>query len=582
MKASRKAYRLGALDWVVTIAGLLQSASAAPQYLVHRLSAEHARPAAWSRTKCGSPSKTPQSDIITSWGAQVTPDSVVAGFGYPRPQLTRDEASTFTSLNGLWELQLANGHVDATTGAGTFDDPLPFGVTLNQTILVPFPYESCLSGAFAWPTYSKFLFYRLLFDAPAGAARGLNTLLHFGAVDYNASVFLNGAFVTNHVGGYDAFSADVTPFLRPTSNELVLAVFDPSDQGVQPHGKQRISAISNPSGDTYTPSSGVWQSVWLESVPALHVSSLRLRADTRRLFLTVSTPPGAGPALVSGAASFGGAQVATFAGAAFAEIVVEIPMPNLWSMDAPNLYDLVVNVTEPSTGVTDTVGSYFGMREVTLMQYTLPKSSAVGSRPAINGNFSFLAGWLDQSWWPDGEYTAPSDDALAFDVQAVKNFGLNMIRLHQKVNPERWYYVADRLGVAILQDAVQKYGGASNATREPFLSDLKNMIDGRYNHPSIIQWEVFNEGDCVGVFPDVAAVVKWVQDYDPSRLVDTNSGGPGNDLHVGSVNDIHTYPWPGSPDTTATQWALVGEFGGIGSFTQVHNADFTPTLSSTP
>jgi beta-galactosidase/beta-glucuronidase len=456
---------LGARALFLAATAAASAGAPAPTYLVHRLSAEHARPAAWTRTKCGSPSKSPQSDIITSWGAQVTPDSVVEGFGYPRPQLTRDEAtSTYTSLNGLWEFSLANGHIDTTTGAGTFDDPLPFGATLNQTILVPFPYESCLSGAFAWPAYSKFLFYRLLFDAPAGAARGLNTVLHFGAVDWNASVCVNGAFVTNHVGGYDAFSADVTPFLKPTSNELVLAVFDPSDQGVQPHGKQRISAIPNPSGDTYTPSSGVWQTAWLECVPALHISSLRLRADTRRLFITVSTPPGAGPALVSGAASFGGAQVATFAGAAFAEIVVEIPAPHLWSMDAPNLYDLVVNVTGPSTGVTDSVGSYFGMREVSLMQYTLPKSSAIGSRPAINGNFSFLAGWLDQSWWSDGEYTAPSDDALAFDVQAVKTFGLNSVRLHQKVNPERWYFAADKLGVAILQDAVQKYGGASNAT----------------------------------------------------------------------------------------------------------------------
>jgi len=165
----------------------------------------------------------------------------------------------------------------------------------------------------------------------------------------------------------------------------------------------------------------------------------------------------------------------------------------------------------------------------------------------------------------DGEYTAPSDEALAFDLQIVKDVGMNMIRLHQKVNPQRWYWWADSLGIVILHDMVQKYGGSSPATVEPFMQELKDMIDGRGNHACIVQWETFNEGDCVKQF-NATAVVEWTKAYDPHRLVDTNSGGPANNLHVGDVNDIHSYPYPGKPAPSATQYAMIGEFGGIGTF----------------
>jgi len=190
-------------------------------------------------------------------------------------------------------------------------------------------------------------------------------------------------------------------------------------------------------------------------------------------------------------------------------------------------------------------------------------------RPVLNGKFLFLAGWLDQSFWPDGQYTAPTDDALAFDLKAVKMFGLNVVRLHQKVNSERWYYYADRLGIVILQDMIQKYGGATQATVNPFLQDLKAMITGLYNHPSIVQWTVFNEGDCVGSF-DVRSTVKFAQGFDNTRLFDTNSGGPGNDIHIADVNDIHTYPWPGDPKPSNTQYAMLGEYGGVGAFVSGH------------
>ena len=612
---------------------------------MHALSAAHRRPAAWQRTKCGSPSSNPPADIITQWGATVTPAN--AHTEYPRPQMTRDAATTAVIANGLWEFQLGNGHTGPNK-EGIFDDAVPFGVTLNQTILVPFPLEACLSGAFAWPLYSKFLWYRLVFDAPFPSVAGGATLLHFGAVDWNTTVYLNGAVVGNHLGGYDAFSFDVTAMLKPAGNELILAVFDPSDDGYQVNGKQRISAIPSPGGDTYTPSSGIWQTVWMESVPAaLHVSSLAVRGSMDHLHLTVNTEPNV-PGRVNGTIWFAGAAVATFDGDTFVELFVPVPSPQLWSPDTPNLYQLTITVTEPSTGNTDTVGSYFGMREVALLNFTSPPTPPrgplvgmdnsggdmpgmpvnVGSdynlcwalcnktagcaawaygvpscggsgaqaqcwlkavveayssnacrvsgdqgtpggpavRPAINGQFKFLTGFLDQSWWSDGEYAAPTDDALRFDLQIVKDLGMNVIRLHQKVNPQRWYYWADTLGVAILHDMVQKYGGATAQTVPSFLTEFKAMVDGVGNHPSIIQWEVFNEGDCWNAFPSVPEVVAWIKAYDPHRLVDTNSGGGANDLHIADVNDIHSYPWPGSPSPSATQYAMVGEFGGIGTY----------------
>ena len=405
----------------------------------------------------------------------------------------------------------------------------------------------------------------MLFDAPFAAG---STLLHFGAVDYNATVYLNGKQVgATHLGGYAAFGFDVTSSLRATGNELIVAVYDPSNMGFQVNGKQRISAIDKPGGDTYTPSSGLWQTVWLENVPtAIHVGQLKLRADMRALFLTVLSEPPTTPGFVNGTIVDPlGAVVATFSGASLAEIVVPVPNPMLWHPSAPNLYTLSVTVTEPSTGLSDTVGSYFGMREIGKANFTTSSGASV-LRPTINGDFTFLSGFLDQSWWSDGEYTAPTDDALKFDLQIVKDLGMNMIRLHQKVNPQRWYWWADSLGVVILHDMVQKYGGATQQTVAPFMAELKDMIDGVGNHPSIIQWETFNEGDCVGQF-NATAVVEWTKSYDPHRLVDTNSGGPANNLHVGDVNDIHSYPYPGKPSPSETQVAMVGEFGGIGTYT---------------
>jgi beta-galactosidase/beta-glucuronidase len=424
----------------------------ADEFFVHQHSRSARRAAAWKRTTCGSPASNPPADIITSWGATVTPNSVLPE--YPRPQLVRGApapgpapADTWLNLNGLWEHELGNG----------WADPVPFGRTLNNTILVPFPLEACLSGAFAWPAYSYFFWYRLVFDAPFDSQS--STLLHFGAVDYNTTVYLNGAAIGTHNGGYAPFYFDVTSSLKPTGNELILQVYDPSDRGFQVNGKQRITAISHPGGDTYTPSSGIWQTVWLEKVPAAnYITDLRLRGSMTSLHITVTTNTKTAGA-VAGTVTLKGSPVTTFSGATGAEIVVPIPSPQLWHPDHPTLYDVQVTATAGS-GATDTVNSYFGMREVGKALFSTPAGPQV-LRPTLNGAFTFFSGFLDQSWWPDGEYTAPSDDALRFDLQIVKDLGMNMIRLHQKVTPQRWYWYADSIGVVILQDMVQKYGGAT-------------------------------------------------------------------------------------------------------------------------
>jgi len=236
--------------------------------------------------------------------------------------------------------------------------------------------------------------------------------------------------------GFDAFSLDISAALKPVGNELILRVYDPSNLGAQPEGKQRQNAISSPGGDTYTPSSGIWQQVWLESVPAYHVSGLRLRGDLENLYLTVEAAPADMTFIYAVEVFFANVSVANGTGSAGAgvELVLPIPGPRLWTPATPNLYQVLITLMDPGAAPAftpvDTVGSYFGMRTSTLI---VPASTPNITRPALNGAPVIFAGWLDQSFWPDGQFTAPGDDALRFDVQAVRDFGLNSVRLHQEV-----------------------------------------------------------------------------------------------------------------------------------------------------
>mmetsp|Transcript_22705 Transcript_22705/g.64653 ORF Transcript_22705/g.64653 Transcript_22705/m.64653 type:complete len:659 (-) Transcript_22705:221-2197(-) len=551
---------LCALAILLLPAGAASHRAASPSAL-GELSVVSHRPAAstWRRTQCGSPSG--DADIPTRWASEVSADTTPLP-AYPRPQMVRGrggdrdkgDPSLWSNLNGLWEWEPA---ADAAP---------PFGRPLNGSILVPFPVESCLSGVApaSSATLVAQMWYRLVFDA--AVADGAKTLLHFGAVDWQATVYLNGLLLRhdgrlgNHTGGYDGFGFDVTDRLKHAGNELLVHVLDPSDAGAQPNGKQRVSAVDRPGGDTYTPSSGIWQTVWMEAVPPSYISTLKIdQASTTNVKVTAFVEGGGATTPVRfEVVDRDGTTVAEAAGAAGSEVSIFVARATAWSPSEPYLYDLKVSTP------TDAVTSYFGLRTFALGDG--PK----GRRPLLNGNFTFLAGFLDQSWWPDGQYTAPTDEALAFDVEAVATFGLNMIRLHQKVNPERWYWHADRLGVVVFQDMVQKYGRASKATVPLFVSDAAAMVHGRRNHPSILQWTAFNEGDCWEVFDtpphDVAGVVALFKRLDPTRLVDTDSGGRANDRHIADVNDIHSYPFPHDARPSGTQYAMVGEFGGIGAF----------------
>eukprot|EP00040_Diaphanoeca_grandis_P039529 m.259317 g.259317 ORF g.259317 m.259317 type:complete len:721 (-) comp37890_c0_seq1:266-2428(-) len=499
---------------------------------------------------------SPGADIPSKWASQVSA-STTPLVAYPRPQMARGsmesvdklrdvgDSTTWVNLNGLWEYE--------ANPASTTPD---FGKALPGSILVPFPVESCLSGNA--PNSSANIVmnmrYRLTFDADATD----KTLLHFGAIDWQATVYFNGQELGNHTGGYDGFSFDVTQFVKPTGNELIVSAYDPSDTGSQPNGKQRISAISSPGGDTYTPSSGIWQTVWLETVPVEYINDITInQASTSEVVVTVDVV-GSETSVKFVVTDKTGKVVATATGVAAEAVTIAVPNAELWSPSSPYLYDLQITVGQ------DSVMAYFGLRVISL------KNGTKGLRTQLNGEFTFFAGFLDQSWWPDGQYTAPTDDALAYDVEAVPMFGLNMIRLHQKVNPERWYYHADRLGVAVFQDMVQKYGGATSKLIPYFVADLKAMVKGRGNHPCIVQFETFNEGDCWSVFKDkpydVAGIVALARELAPNRLIDTDSGGGANNLHIGDVDDIHSYPYPGDPQPSATQYAMIGEFGGIGAF----------------
>lgn len=478
--------------------------------------------------------------LRTRWAADVRPDRVHPE--YPRPQLVRPD---WASLNGLW--QFAPGQAD--------DEP-PLGRDLPRTILVPFPVESELSGV---AERHDRLWYRRSFEVPSGWD-GRRVWLHFGAVDWEAKVYVDGHLLGTHQGGFDPFSYDLTDHLQPgKSHELVVGVFDPTSDGAQPHGKQ----VTKPQGIWYTPSTGIWQSVWLEPRAAASIERLKMTPDidTGRLRLVVepSALPensAAGDVRVE-AIAFDGTREVARAGGKFGEpLELELKRPKLWSPDSPFLYNLQVVVWSGDQTV-DTVDSYFGMRKI-----ELGKVDGV-TRILLNGKFLFQMGPLDQGFWPDGLYTAPTDEALRYDLEVTQRLGFNMTRKHVKVEPARWYTWCDRMGLLVWQDMPH----AHRASKEPqhFERELQRMVDQLHNHPSIVMWVVFNEG--WGQF-DTERITAEVKKQDPSRLVSNASGW--YDKQVGDIIDIHQYPGPGAPPAEAQRAAVLGEFGGLGLVVDGH------------
>lgn len=465
--------------------------------------------------------------LVTRWAKDVSPDKALPE--YPRPQMVRKD---WLNLNGLWQFAKAEERGEPAFGQG-----------LPEQILVPYPVESALSGL---RRHEERMWYRRTFEIPKEWS-GRHVLLHFGAVDWESTVFLNGKKLGVHRGGYDGFDFDITNSLKPGgAQELIVGVWDPTNEGSQPRGKQ----VLKPGGIFYTPTSGIWQTVWIEPVEAAHINSLKITPDLDKTQVWVSVDAVGGSKIVDGDALMvsileDGKEIAQ--GISPGAVHVNIPNPKLWTPDSPFLYTLKVKFHD------DEVESYFGMRKI-----SLGKDEKGVTRILLNNQFVFQVGPLDQGFWPDGIYTAPTDEALKWDIETTKKLGFNMTRKHVKVEPERWYYWADKLGLLVWQD-MPAGDNKTVESKAQFEIELDRLIEGRINHPSIVMWVVFNEG--WGEF-DVPRLTDAVRKLDPSRLINNASGW--TDMKVGDVMDMHHYPDPASPKPEENRAAVLGEFGGLG------------------
>jgi len=472
--------------------------------------------------------KPAESTLYTRWAKDVDPAGPLPE--HPRPQMVRE---SYMNLNGLWDYAIRPKE-DAKPAA------------FDGKILVPFAVESALSGVKKPVGGENRLWYRRSFGIPHDAD-GKRTLLHFGGVDWHAIVYVNGKQVGEHKGGYDAFTFDITDALEGDTSpegeqpqELVVSVWDPTNAGPQPRGKQ----VNNPHGIWYTPVTGIWQTVWLEVVPKVHIESLQIVPDVDAGEVRVgATQVGAAKPCVVWAKVFDNGKLIAEGKAAGQPVALKIPDARLWSPDSPFLYDLEVGF-----GDGDCVKSYFGMRKI-----EMKKDDAGINRIWLNGKTLFQIGPLDQGWWPDGLYTAATDDALRHDVEMTKRLGFNMARKHVKVEPCRWYYHCDNLGLLVWQDMPNGNKG------ETFETEWKHVIDMLRNHPSIVMWVPFNEG--WGQY-DTERIAKWTKEYDPTRLVNEASGW--HNRGFGDVYDIHKYPGPAMPALDENRAAVLGEFGGLG------------------
>ena len=505
--------------------------------------------------------------IKTKWAEEVSPTN--AHPEYPRPQMVRSE---WQSLNGLWDYAITPK-----------SEPRP--VKFDGKILVPFAVESSLSGVGRKVTPDDALWYKTTFTVPS-AWKGKRLMLNFDAVDWKTVVYVNDIQIGSHTGGYTHFSFDVTPYLKSGANSLVLKVEDATDNDFQPRGKQ----VSKPSGIWYTAVSGIWQSVWMEPVAPAHVtdynvvSSIKEKAinvtvdaegvqegDVIKVFLlnggigySTETANAAKPAtdglyavLASGMTVPGGT------------VTLNVRDPKLWSPDSPYLYGLDIQILRNGK-VIDRVASYTAMREVGAY-----RKNSNTKLMGLNGEGLFQLGPLDQGWWPNGLYTAPTDEALKFDIQNTKDFGFNMIRKHIKVEPDRWFYYCDQIGIIVWQDmpsfGVSKkwgmyyYGEGEDFPATPeakanYYKEWTEIINQVKKFQCIAVWVPFNEA--WSQF-DTKDVVAYTKKLDPTRLVNQSSGGNWEE-GVGDILDNHHYPYPAFRMWDKNMINVLGEYGGIG------------------
>ncbi|WP_125723027.1 glycoside hydrolase family 2 protein [Flavobacterium ustbae] len=491
----------------------------------------------------------PQGDKIkTKWVEQVDPKKPLPE--YPRPIMERKD---WKNLNGLWKYAIQEVGKEA---------PLKY----DGQILVPFAAESSLSGVMKEVGAKNELWYETTFSIESSWKRK-NILLHFGAVDWKTEVFVNDIKVGTHTGGYTPFSFDITPFIKKGSNQkLVVKVWDPSNDGPQPRGKQ----VKTPEGIWYTPVTGIWQTVWIEPVNAKSIVSLHTNPNIDQNSISIKAD-------VSGAEKGDWVEIAVFDNGKEIKkqkaIVGEsndivLNAPKLWSPESPFLYQTKIRLISKNK-VADEVKSYFAMRKIS------SKRDDNGiMRMQLNNKDYFQFGPLDQGWWPDGLYTAPTDEALKYDIIKTKELGFNMIRKHVKVEPERWYTHCDQLGILVWQDMPsgdeqpiwqnREYFEGTELRRSPkseeiYRKEWKEIMDHLYSYPSIVVWVPFNEA--WGQFKTVE-ITEWTKNYDPSRL--TNSASGGNHFQAGDIIDLHNYPGPEMYLYDARRVTVLGEYGGIG------------------
>ena len=485
--------------------------------------------------------------IKTSWGEQLDPKNVLPE--YPRPIMERND---WKNLNGLWKY--------AITPKGT-----PAPAAYQGDILVPFAVESSLSGVGKMINEKEELWYQRTFDVPSNW-RGKQILLHFGAVGWKAEVWVNDVKVGEHTGGFTPFYFDITSVLNKGNNDLVVKVWDPSDRGEQPRGKQ----IANPHGIWYTPVTGIWQTVWLEPVATQYITNLKTTPDIDNNSVKVEVAANTTSADKVEVKVFDGKNLVA-KGAALNGVPVELAMPTnakLWSPDSPFLYNMEVTLYKDGKAI-DQVKSYTAMRK-----YSIRKGQNGITRLQLNNKDYFQFGPLDQGWWPDGLYTAPTDEALVYDLKKTKDFGYNMVRKHVKVEPARWYTHCDQLGLIVWQDmpnggpspqwqARNYFNGRevirSAASEANYRKEWKEIIDCLYSYPSIAVWVPFNEAWGQFKTPEIVA---WTKEYDPSRLVNPASGG--NHYTCGDILDLHHYPGPNMFLYDPRRATVLGEYGGIG------------------
>lgn len=487
--------------------------------------------------------------ISSPWAAKVDPEKVLNE--YPRPQLVR-QSHPWWNLNGLWDYALAPKTVAEAPKSW------------SGQILVPFAIESSLSGVGKTVGPDQKLWYRRTCAETVKRNPGDRIILNFGAVDWQTEIWLNGVKVGSHSGGYDPFSVDVTAAWKDNGQqELVVSVFDPSDAHWQPRGKQ----VQKPEGIWYTPVTGIWQTVWLEVRPEQAVDHLKITPELAGQKVTVKaiseTAARAGVKPTAEVSVYSDNQlVGQTTGEVNQDLSVPIANPRSWSPEDPFLYDVRVRLLHDAA-VIDDVTSYVGMRSVALGQDEHGRT-----RILLNGKPYFMFGPLDQGWWPDGLYTAPTDEALRFDVEMTRRMGFNMARKHVKLEPARWYYHADRVGLLVWQDMPNGdkhiQPKQPDITRSPesaanYRKEWRSIMDSVMNHPSIVVWVPFNEG--WGQF-ETDTILAETKAYDPTRLVDGPSGW--TDRGTGDLNDMHKYPGPGMPPLESKRAVVLGEFGGLG------------------